>query len=181
MPGWRGLFYIGQCRTPAGALLELIQHAAVRRMVRFFTFTHSQMRGPVMYNSSSQAGKIGRSRRLGDRCEVSDDFYPNLCDSWDCRRTNTRVSYAQSGGLVVVFPGQGGLGTGPAVFASVDLVCGGTTYTVSTGNSNKGAECQAGGNGNNALCDDGQGNKAEVNCSSGCKSAAGSGSCKVKQ
>jgi hypothetical protein len=86
-----------------------------------------------------------------------------------------------SGGLVVVFPGQGGLGTGPAVFASVDLVCGGTTYTVSTGNSNKGAECQTGGNGNNALCDDGQGNKAEVNCSYGCKSAGGSGSCKVKQ
>jgi hypothetical protein len=85
-----------------------------------------------------------------------------------------------SGGLVVVFPGQGG-GTGPAVFASVDLVCGGSTYTVSTGNGNKGAECKTGGNGNNAICDDGQGNGAEVNCSSGCSSSKGSGSCKVKQ
>jgi len=80
------------------------------------------------------------------------------------------------GGVVVVSPGQG---VGPSVYASVDLVCGSRTYTVSTGN--KGGECKTGGNGNNGICDDGHGNGAEVNCSSGCSSAKGSGSCTVKQ
>jgi hypothetical protein len=65
-----------------------------------------------------------------------------------------------------------------AVGASLDLKCGDTNYTVSTGN--KGGECASGGNGNNAMCDDGKGNTAEVNCSSGCKSSKGSGSCTIK-
>lgn len=83
------------------------------------------------------------------------------------------------GGVVVVLPGQGG-GTGGGtgvVFASISLVCGNKTYTVSTGN--KGGECKSGGNGNNAICDDGHGNGAEVLCSSGCTSSSGSGSCTV--
>jgi hypothetical protein len=79
------------------------------------------------------------------------------------------------GGVVVVSPGDGRTGVS---YASVDLVCGGKTYTVSTGN--KSGECKTGGNGNNGLCDDGHGNSAEVNCSSGCSSAKGSGSCAVK-
>jgi hypothetical protein len=81
------------------------------------------------------------------------------------------------GGLVVVFPGQGG-DTG-VYYASIDLVCGNRTYTVSTGN--KSGECKTGGNGNNAVCGDGHGNAAEVNCFSGCSSSNGSGSCTAKQ
>jgi hypothetical protein len=97
--------------------------------------------------------------------------------------SNTPFEVAQievrvpDGGVVVVSPGQGG-GTGVSQ-ATVDLVCGGNTYTVSTGN--KSGECKTGGNGNNGICDDGRGNSAEVNCSSGCASAKGSGSCTVKQ
>jgi hypothetical protein len=62
-------------------------------------------------------------------------------------------------------------------YASIDLTCGDKTYTVSTGN--KQGECQSGGAGNNAICTD-NGNKAEVNCTAGCKSSHGSGSCTVK-
>ena len=80
------------------------------------------------------------------------------------------------GGVVVVSPGDGGTGVS---YASVDLVCGSRTYTVSTGN--KSGDCKTGGNGNNAICDDGHGNGAEINCSSGCASAKGSGSCTAKQ
>jgi hypothetical protein len=60
-------------------------------------------------------------------------------------------------------------------YATISLVCGATKYTVSTGN-NKG-NCQTGGNGNNAICDDGKGNSGKVQCDGGCQSSAGSGSC----
>lgn len=99
------------------------------------------------------------------------------------RLSNTLFKVAQievrvpDGGVVVVSPGHGG-GTGVSQ-ATVDLVCGDKTYTVSTGN--KSGECKTGGNGNNGICDDGRGNSSEVNCSSGCASAKGSGSCTVKQ
>jgi hypothetical protein len=89
-----------------------------------------------------------------------------------------KVPSIPGGALIVVYPGGGGTGVAPPIFASVDLVCGGKTYTVSTGN--KSGECKTGGNGNNAICDDGHGNGAEVLCSSGCKSANGSGSCTAK-
>jgi hypothetical protein len=81
----------------------------------------------------------------------------------------------QNGGVVIVFPGLGGTGV---AYASIDLVCGSKTYTVGTGNSH--GECKSGGNGNNAICDDGHGNGAEVTCSSGCGSSSGSGSCSAK-
>jgi|SRR5215467_3640467 len=82
-------------------------------------------------------------------------------------------------GLVAGWYGSGQSGQSGVAYASIDLSCGDKTYTVSTGN--KQGECQSGGTGNNALCDDGHGNKAEVNCSTGCKSSFGSGSCSVKQ
>jgi hypothetical protein len=63
-----------------------------------------------------------------------------------------------------------------AVFASIDLSCGGKTYTVGTG-TNKG-ECQS--SGQNAVCGDGRGNAAEVSCASGCIKTSGAGSCSIK-
>jgi hypothetical protein len=77
------------------------------------------------------------------------------------------------GGGLVLLPGLGG-GTGVA-YASIDLTCGNNTYTVTTGNNH--GQCKSGGNGNNAICDDGHGNGAEVLCSSGCTSSSGSGAC----
>jgi hypothetical protein len=71
---------------------------------------------------------------------------------------------------------QGGQ-TGVA-YASVDLKCGDTTYTVSTGN-NRGS-CTSGGNGQYASCDDGNGSGAIAYCTSGCASSSGSGSCTAK-
>ena len=73
---------------------------------------------------------------------------------------------------VVVWP------RGPiAIGASLDLKCGGTTYTVSTGD-NKG-QCKTGPGAQNATC--GDGGTAEASCASGCISSSGSGSCTVKQ
>jgi hypothetical protein len=65
-----------------------------------------------------------------------------------------------------------------AVGASIDIKCGDTKITVSTGN-NKG-ECETGGGppANNAGCTDGK-NSASASCVSGCNQSAGSGSCKI--
>ena len=65
-----------------------------------------------------------------------------------------------------------------AVGASIDVKCGDTKYTVSTGN-NRG-DCASNGNGNSAVCDDGKGNSAEVTCANGCTKTKGSGSCTIK-
>jgi len=73
--------------------------------------------------------------------------------------------------------GRGTFGTGgtKTAYASLDLNCGGTTYTVSTGTS--GGECKS--SGQNAVCGDG-GNTTEVSCASGCIDANGSASCSIK-
>jgi hypothetical protein len=46
-----------------------------------------------------------------------------------------------------------------AIGASIDLKCGDTTYTVSTGNDQ--GNCATGANGQVATCTDGKGNNAE--------------------
>jgi hypothetical protein len=78
------------------------------------------------------------------------------------------------GGLVVVFPGQGG-GTGVA-YASIDLVCDdkGLKYTLTTGT--KGGKCDK----ISWACNDG-GNHAEASCESGCIRTSGAGGCSVSK
>jgi hypothetical protein len=69
---------------------------------------------------------------------------------------------------------------GPTVIgASIDLKCGDTTYTVSTGNDQ--GDCKTGEPPTTAGCSDGKGNGAEVSCLSGCTNSSGSGSCTVKK
>lgn len=64
--------------------------------------------------------------------------------------------------------------------ASIDLKCGDTTYTVSTGNSQ--GNCSTGSTpAQNATCSDGKGNGAEVSCGHGCMNSSGAGSCSVKK
>jgi hypothetical protein len=71
---------------------------------------------------------------------------------------------------------------GPTVIAaSIDVKCAdGTKYSLSTGNK-RGKCIAAAGQGNTvANCDDGKGNRADLNCANGCSSTAGSGSCTIK-
>jgi hypothetical protein len=68
---------------------------------------------------------------------------------------------------------------GPSIIgASIDLQCGNTKYTVSTGNNQ--GECKTGAKPGNAVCSDLNGNEAEVSCADGCVSSKGSGSCAIK-
>jgi hypothetical protein len=66
---------------------------------------------------------------------------------------------------------------GPTVIgASIDLKCGDTKYTVSTGTDHGNCSTQ----GQTATCDD-KGGHAEASCASGCISSNGAGSCSVKK
>lgn len=60
--------------------------------------------------------------------------------------------------------------------ASIDMVCGHRTYTVSTG-AGKGDCANSGGS--RSFCSDGR-NAAQADCASGCVSSKGSGSCSVR-
>jgi hypothetical protein len=67
----------------------------------------------------------------------------------------------------------------PVPAASIDLKCGDTKYTVSTGNTQ--GECQTGSTpAQNAVCSDGKGNSSEVSCGHGCMNSKGAGSCTIK-
>ena len=78
------------------------------------------------------------------------------------------------GGLVVVFPGQGG-GTGTA-YASTSLECAnGKKYSLTTGNGVKQAHCGTGQI--ERTCTDGKGNDATATCDKGCGETHGSGGC----
>ena len=69
-------------------------------------------------------------------------------------------------------------GTGVA-YASLDIACGDKIYTVTTGN-NKG-ECASSGNGNHAMCEDGEGNSTKMTCANGCGGSTGKGRCEIKK
>jgi hypothetical protein len=66
-----------------------------------------------------------------------------------------------------------GVAGGGPVFATISFTCGDKTFNLSTGN-NKG-KCT--GALLNASCTDGKGNSAEADCTTGCTSSSGSGSC----
>jgi len=71
-----------------------------------------------------------------------------------------------------------GGGSAPGViYASMDISCGDTTYTISTGD-NKG-ECKKSASGETGICGS-PGNEAFVSCASGCIETKGSGSCSKK-
>jgi hypothetical protein len=59
-----------------------------------------------------------------------------------------------------------------AIGASIDLKCGDTTYTVSTGDNQ--GECKTGPGAQNATCGS-KGGGAKASCASGCMSSSGSG------
>ncbi|UBF25360.1 hypothetical protein K9N68_27750 [Kovacikia minuta CCNUW1] len=63
--------------------------------------------------------------------------------------------------------------------ATLDVKCGGNTFTISTGNDQ--GTCTAtppgSGGGGGGACSDGSGNTASVSCDTGCSGATGSGSC----
>lgn len=66
---------------------------------------------------------------------------------------------------------------GPTVIgASIDLKCGDTKYTVSTGTDHGNCSTQ----GQTATCDD-KGGHAEASCASGCIQSNGGDSCSVKK
>lgn len=75
----------------------------------------------------------------------------------------------------------GGITQPGVAYASIDLSCGGKTYTIKTGTD--GGRCDVttydNPKQNVAICSDG-GNGGGANCTDGCVSSEGKGSCSVK-
>ena len=82
--------------------------------------------------------------------------------------------------LVATLP-PGGTTTGVS-YASIDLSCGGKTYTIKTGTD--GGRCDVttydNPKHNVAICQDGTKGGGGANCTDGCVSSEGTGSCSVK-
>ena len=83
--------------------------------------------------------------------------------------------------LIATLPPGGTTTTGVA-YASIDLSCGGKTYTIKTGTS--GGKCDVttydNPKNNVAICQDGTSGGGAANCTDGCVSSEGAGSCSVK-
>ncbi|MBX6324235.1 MAG: hypothetical protein IRY94_20675, partial [Rhodospirillaceae bacterium] len=75
---------------------------------------------------------------------------------------------------------QGGGGGSTVVYAAIDLKCGDSTITVSTGNKKGSCGQTTVGGADYTKCSDGKGNYAYANCAEGCTQSGGSGSCTMK-
>jgi hypothetical protein len=99
----------------------------------------------------------------------------------DCTMTNNQVSCTKDESTSsAVRPGAATQLAAPPrqSRASIDLVCGGKTFTLSTGND-KGS-CSVNESGTGAACADGYGGGAKASCDKGCVSSSGAGSCSTK-